>query len=102
MAPNQKSEAEMREVLVYRASSSVVASMLVVSSPRFAQTQKYGKHVRQSQAQREQMASFIQDMKNHDENQQKRFDQVLNAGKSKVKRHYAHDGGSADDQSYLP
>ena len=65
------------------------------------QTQKYGKHVRQSQAQREQMSSFLTSMKNHDEEQQKRFDQVLYAGKAKVKRHYAHDAGSDDDQSTI-
>ena len=111
MKPNQKSEEEMREVLVRPPQPpthearprSRARGLLSVGrrASRVAQTQKYGKHVRQSQAQREQMSSFLTSMKNHDEEQQRRFDQVLYAGKAKVKRHYAHDAGSDDDQSTI-
>ena len=110
MKPNQKSEEEMREVLVRppnlrltKRARDRARGLLSVGrrARRVAQTQKYGKHVRQSQAQREQMSSFLTSMKNHDEEQQRRFDQVLYAGKAKVKRHYAHDAGSDDDQSTI-
>ena len=62
-------------------------------------TEKYGKHIRHSQEQRENMSKFLTNMKNGDVEQQKRMDEVLRGGSKTVKRQHVDDPGSSDDTS---